>query len=282
MREFTEEQLAAFEDLQGHVKNMLHAQCADVSLAGDITQETFIAASRALDSYDPALGDFGAWLMGIARKISGTMMRKEASERNKVKLAFAEAAVGTSGFAVHEHLPEPEEEVFAIAPMERMAKVLGVLRVCVGEDYIFERSMVLMRDCEGSFARAAARCGVAERALRQSHRQLSELAYVIDRALHLHYEREEDKVGTPATLREVLGCFPTLSEKTDKTWMKTVPFAIVSSGGWTLPRGELVKEVAEATGYSVVTARHLVAQCERLFSVAKLVIESGAAIAEEV
>jgi RNA polymerase sigma factor (sigma-70 family) len=38
-------------------------------LAADLTAETFAAALKSVERYDPELGDAGAWLFGIARNV---------------------------------------------------------------------------------------------------------------------------------------------------------------------------------------------------------------------
>lgn len=57
---------------------MIHALCtrwADADAADDLTQQVFVAAWRSRDTYDPARGAPGAWLVGIARNVTNRSFR---------------------------------------------------------------------------------------------------------------------------------------------------------------------------------------------------------------
>ena len=54
-------------DYRRMLLNYLKGLVGDAHLAEDLTQETFLAAHRAIGKFDAGAGSFGAWLRGIAR-----------------------------------------------------------------------------------------------------------------------------------------------------------------------------------------------------------------------
>lgn len=275
----SQEQLQEFIRLPDRVRAELRKWGADTSLAEDIVQETYLAVHSKIDSYDSGRSSFATWIMAIALNQAKTMLGQRAREYKRVQRAFEAAAVNDDVYGVEINQVELAHKT--LENIERLSSVLNIVRACMSEDYLFERSMLLMREYDGNVELAAAQCGVKPSWLRQSHQQIIEMAVVVDGALKIHERRHEEGDTSAVTLRQILDCFPKVSDKAEKTWMKTVPRAIITSGGWTLPRAELIESVATHTGYSPVTARHLVAQCEKLFSVARAVIEQGTALAEE-
>lgn len=49
---------------------------ASAELAADLTAETFARVLEGRDRFDPALGDVGAWLFGIARNLLATSLKR--------------------------------------------------------------------------------------------------------------------------------------------------------------------------------------------------------------
>lgn len=56
-------------------------------LAEEATQETFVAAWRASDGFDPARGSLGGWLMGIARHKAADALRSRQRAAARVERA---------------------------------------------------------------------------------------------------------------------------------------------------------------------------------------------------
>ncbi len=65
---------------------------ADSNTVGDIVQETFLAAARALDQFDPDRGTAWAWLAGIAHRQIALHWRRAGRERIDPKGAPVEEA----------------------------------------------------------------------------------------------------------------------------------------------------------------------------------------------
>jgi RNA polymerase sigma-70 factor (ECF subfamily) len=70
----------ALRDVYGRYGTLVHSFCrrsVGTEAAADATQETFVTAWRRRDSFDPARGSLGGWLMGIARFKALDVLRKE-------------------------------------------------------------------------------------------------------------------------------------------------------------------------------------------------------------
>ena len=118
----------AFGDLVRHFERAVHAVV--VSCLGDnpdtpdVVQETFLAAYRALSKLrEPA--KFGAWLYGIASRLSKNLLRRS---KRKV-LSFAEMAGEDRGepSVADSDSPEPHEQVGKREASGRLASAFAVL-----------------------------------------------------------------------------------------------------------------------------------------------------------
>lgn len=241
----------------------------------DVMQDVFLIANKKLDKFDAERGSFRAWLMGIAynrlrQKVDDTSVDLRAMETLK-------------GQAQHQHLlnndPYGESmETGVIMRVDfalRLSEVMSLVAV-VEDPTLFARSMALLRTYDGNVQKASEAMGISAAALRDSHRQVLDMAKAIDNALKLHHERAEQADKSPLTVRELLSCFPDPDEsEQDRQWLRRVPLAVFRAGGWNMPQRELVLEVSRQTGYSVVTSRHAVARCFRLFMVVRTVAETG-------
>lgn len=68
----------ALEDAYRRWGGMIHAlttRWADADAADDLTQQVFVAAWQGRANHDPARGDLGAWLVGIARNLTNRSFR---------------------------------------------------------------------------------------------------------------------------------------------------------------------------------------------------------------
>jgi RNA polymerase sigma-70 factor (ECF subfamily) len=69
-------------------------RAAGADVADEVTQDVFLAAWRAVDSYDPARGSLGGWLVGIARfKAIDAMRRNRRASDRADRLAALPPAV---------------------------------------------------------------------------------------------------------------------------------------------------------------------------------------------
>ena len=158
----------------------------------DVLQKTWIAANASLGSFDPEKGAFAHWIKGVARKQALRHMSGEAYRSKAVGAAEAAAAsdavtpydvTGTDpGLLVMEQLDA----------IRRVSQVMVVLRQVVGEvPVLLERSMHLVLDYDGDVPAAARGLEVRQEALRDSHRNILDLAQVIDKALSEHWARAQ-------------------------------------------------------------------------------------------
>lgn len=73
--------IIAYEgEVQGVTANLLGNRDA----TRELIQETFVRAFQHLDRFDPARGDFGVWLRGIARHVVQDELRQRAKERARL------------------------------------------------------------------------------------------------------------------------------------------------------------------------------------------------------
>lgn len=244
----------------------------------DVLQKTWIAANASLGSFDPEKGAFAHWIKGVARKQALRHMSGEAYRSKAVGAAEAAAAsdavtpydvTGTDpGLLVMEQLDA----------IRRVSQVMVVLRQVVGEvPVLLERSMHLVLDYDGDVPAAARGLEVRQEALRDSHRNILDLAQVIDKALSEHWARaNEGRAQAPVTTRDLLGCLPA-ADAEHRQWITAMVKAVMACGGFECVTATAL---AEATGWSVTYCRHGLARTQRLLSVALSVIRTGTVAAD--
>lgn len=78
------------------VRSFIHARVQNAADAEDLAQETFIAAFRGLDRFDPGLS-FEAWIIGIARhRVLGHF--RSTDRRHRANQKFREECLATLEF----------------------------------------------------------------------------------------------------------------------------------------------------------------------------------------
>lgn len=274
--QWTRDRLAAWEKTRDSIARHLGPRHRDS--IDDVHQEVFLAATTSMHSFDSTLGNFNQWISGVANKQAANFLKKTYRNYLLAEEAASVAQVPNS----YMHTTEADHADEVIAQLDTLVRVSRVLKIIEGtfDERLYLRSIALIRDFDGDYAVAARRLGVEVAALRESHRQMMELAQVIDRALEGHYLRAKAGLaGEVVTVREILGCFPDPDAgEIERTWMRAVPLAVMSAGAFAVERAELVAKVSQLTGYSLVSARHVIARCERLCIVARAVLESGEAL----
>lgn len=240
--------------------------------AEDVAQEAFITATRRLPSYDASKGNFQGWLMGIAKNLilqqSGGISAKEAPIGS-----FMPDEVHQSYHPVTEDIGV--EVTDKIVGAGRLAKIMEIIYAVSDSREMVDRSMVLIRECDGDVKEAAIRLGVSPAALRHSHRQFQDLAALVDKALGVHWERRaQGRDLEPVSVRELLECFPE-SDDAERAWLRTIPIAVLQAGGWAVDKQILIAQVGELTGYSPNTCRILVNRCQHFYMIARSLVESG-------
>ncbi|MFW0168754.1 RNA polymerase sigma factor [Rothia sp. P4278] len=240
--------------------------------AEDVAQEAFITATRRLPSYDASKGNFQGWLMGIAKNLilqqSGGVSTKEAPIGS-----FMHDEVHQSYHPVTEDIGVQVTD--KIVGAGRLAKIMEVIYAVSDSHEMVDRSMVLIRECDGDVKEAATRLGISPATLRHSHRQFQDLAALVDKALDVHWERRtQGRELEPVNVRELLECFPE-SDDAERAWLRTLPIAVLQAGGWAVDKQVLIAQVGEMTGYSPNTCRILINRCQQFYMIARSLVESG-------
>lgn len=270
---WSEEMTEAWKATRGLIVHTL-AGGGCVQDVDDVLQKTWIAANSSLASFDAEKGTFAHWIKGVARKQALRHMTGEAYRSKATSAAEAAAAsdavtpydvIGTDpGLLVMEQLDA----------IRRVSQVMVVLRQVVGDvPVLLERSMHLVLECDGDVPRAARALDVRQEALRDSHRNILDLAQVIDKALTGHWARSNaGRADAPVTTRDLLECLPA-DDAEHRQWITAMVKAVMACGGFECVTATAL---AEATGWSVTYCRHGLARTQRLLSVALSVIRTGA------
>ncbi|MGX6397262.1 sigma factor [Rothia kristinae] len=239
----------------------------------DVMQKTWIAANASLERFDPELGTFEAWMRGI-----GHFQAKKhlAAESGKARINDAVAMAAASGALTPFDVvgADPGEQVMSqLDAIRRISRVLVILRQVVGDvPVLLERSMHLVLTCDGDASVAARRLGVRVEALRDSHRNILDLAQVIDKALDRHWARVNEGIKGGVQFWEVRECLPGAEGGPTRRWVTALGDAVAMCGGL----GRVTPAVlAERTGWSETTCRHGLARTLRLMSVATPLIRDG-------
>jgi RNA polymerase sigma-70 factor (ECF subfamily) len=92
-----------YRDASALVYTLAVRALGDVHEAEDVTQQTFVSAWRARDTFDPARGDVRGWVVGIAkRRIADALDKRRRDSRN----LEAVRAVTDHGPAIDRNLDE--------------------------------------------------------------------------------------------------------------------------------------------------------------------------------
>lgn len=274
---WSEEMTQAWKATRGLIVHTL-AGGGCVQDVDDVLQKTWLAANSSLSSFDPEKGTFAHWIKGVARKQALRHMAGEA-HRSKATSA-AESAAASDAVTPYDVIgADPGLLVMEqLDAIRRVSQVMVVLRQVVGDvPVLLERSMHLVLDCDGDVPAAARSLDVRQEALRDSHRNILDLAQVIDKALHAHWmRRSEGRTQEPVTARDLLGCLPA-ADAEHRQWITAMVKAVVACGGFECVTATAL---AEATGWSVTYCRHGLARTQRLLSVALSVIRTGTVAAD--
>lgn len=239
--------------------------------AEDLAQNVFLTATQRMDTFDPAKGTFQGWLMGIAQNHIHRKARGAQVWETLVGAFQVDDEYGVE--PTHEDISIAVTEKIFVA--ERMSKVLELVYQISDARYMVDRSLVLVRECDGDISKAARRLGLAPHALRYSHRKVQELVQLVDNSLNVHWSRRASgREGEPLSVRELLSCFPEPSEA-ENQWLRTIPVAVIRCGGWNVDQESLYSGVMELTGYSANTCRILVNRCRWYYHVARTIAEYG-------
>ena len=110
----------------------------DDAITEELTQETFLSAFLALNSFKPD-GDFAAWLFTIARNAARSYLRSAQNRQDDRPVPVLDEGGGDGRFGA---APSPEEEAMAHQLFERIdAEVAALPDV--------QRRALLMREVDG-------------------------------------------------------------------------------------------------------------------------------------
>ena len=146
----------AFGQLYDHYVDSIHRylyfRLSSVSLADDLTSETFFRALRAIGSFRWQGKDFGAWLTTIARNLVTDHYKSSRSRLEVVADELPEQAADTTG---------PEEGAVAALTSEVLVRALHQLAP-------EQQDCLVMRFCQGlTIAEAATALDRSEGAVKQ-------------------------------------------------------------------------------------------------------------------
>ncbi|RUQ20908.1 RNA polymerase sigma factor [Kocuria sp. HSID16901] len=270
VKTWSPEMIRAWENTRPIVLNRL-SRAQRTREVEDVMNEVWIAAAEGLDSFDEQRGSFQGWINGIAVRQSLRMVRSEARRGNTTEAIAQAASSGVS--TVYDVVAEDFGDAVAgeVSDWAHVSEVLRMVRAAVSQRRLFDRSMRLILECDGDVGEAARRFGIAAPALRDSHRNVLDLARVIQRALSSYWRRREERVDRAVSFRDLLNCLPAESEES-RAWIGTIARAVASRGGF----GNVsAADVAQMTGMAEVTARHCLARTSWLLMIARTVLENG-------
>lgn len=161
----------AFGQLYDHyvtgIYRFIYYRVNSVSLAEDLTSDTFARALRSIRSYTWQGKDFGAWLTTIARNLIIDHHKSSRARLEMVTETIPDKPTGTGG---------PEADVLATLTNESLMKAVNALP----DD---QRDCILMRFIQGlSITETAAAIGKTEGAVKQLQlRAVRNLAKTVER-----------------------------------------------------------------------------------------------------
>lgn len=263
---WTGEMLAALDATRPIIASVL-SPAGRVDEVGDVLSETWIAAEKSLPAFDPERGPFGAWIATIARRQALRLIRRDvAAARLQESVEHVAASGITTVFDVA-HEGFADELVERLADWEQTVRILSITRAVMVHPELVDRTLTLLIAHHGCVETAAAALGVKAAAFRETHRRVVDVVHVVEKALEGYESRcRLGLAGQPVTLGELLRLLP-------GRWEGQAGLLQLIA---TVPLGQLSPtHVAQATGWSVSTARQRLAQTRDLLQVGLVVIESG-------
>lgn len=269
--QWTEAMLEDYSGVKRYIAHKMSTLGRNSHDAEDLAHELFIVATTRLDTFDEHKGNFQGWLMGIARNLI----------RQGSRSAGKETLVGSfQADEIHPDYHPVSEDIGTavtnqVVDADRLSKIMRTVYLVSENPEIVDRSIVLIRECDGDIKKAAGRLDITCATLRHSYRTFQDMALLVDRSMDVYWERKASgRAGQALNVRELLSCFPD-SDDADREWMRTIPIAIFRCGGWSVDKAVLVQEVGELTGYSPTTCRILINRCQQMYLVARTLAETG-------
>ncbi|GAB3249140.1 sigma factor [Arthrobacter pigmenti] len=230
----------------------------------DVISETAISAIKAATSFDPSLGSVQAWVSTIARRRALDHLRA-AGSRGRLQGRLEDAAHGPDAALSITDEDFSGELIDQLAAAGHARAVLSLTASMVANPESFPRVAKLWMTYQGDVARASAALGISEDAMRDSRREVTRCAHVVDKALTARDS------NTTATVRVLFDCLPTQGAE-DGSWATVLAKAVVRAGGF---HHTTAADMAAVSGYALNTCRQYLAESKWLLQVARTVISGG-------
>lgn len=232
----------------------------------DVLSSAAERALREMGKFDPERGTVRVWVKVIAHSRAKDHLARLSRER-RLQTAVEQDAQSASTSVYSPSYADPTEEAVDRLTGQQHARMVAHLvpRFC-SNPLSWSRVQALLQECDGDVRRAAWLLGIGEDAVKDSRREVSRIAIVIDRALR------SQRTGAPVSMDVLLGCLPTATED-DRHWSRIITQAVCEvPGGFDQVT---VAYLVRRTSFSENTARQYLAETRRLLRVAYTVMQSG-------
>lgn len=238
----------------------------------DVVQNTWIAADRVLDRFDPSR-PFKPWICTVAKRQAMVLLRSSMAGRRLTNRVIHEASCGQR--TVFDVIDQDVADVLLaeISEWEWLETILRIVHAVIETPEMFTRTIDLVTKFDGNVAAGAVGMGIQASTLRDSQRKVLDLARVVDRALRLREDRELDgRTDQKVSTGDLMRCLPD-PDREDRAWLAAVTDHAASTvGGF---GAVTVDSLCAATGWRHNSARQRLAHTRHLLLVALTVIEKG-------
>lgn len=241
--------------------------------AEDVHQNTWLAAHQSLDHYNPATGEFGPWIRGIAAMQVRLHAREKYSRASRQERFSHEAHIGISSTLALIEEDIAEGIIEEAGQYTRLQHVLSILASVIETQEHLTRTLNIILAFDGHISAASKALQVPARTLRENQTNTVRLAQVINRALDAHEARGGHHV--PVTVEDLLECLPGHQHNAPAAFGALV--SMIASGS--AVDVEAMMSLADGLGLSEHSSKVYCAQMLKLLAVAKEVIEVGLELA---
>lgn len=268
--QITDEQvMAAISDVRPMVKATMDrwGLSADTD---DVMQELWIGVNHSLSrgGYDPAKGEFGAWVRVIARHKITDHQKRYYRSKNIDQAATTDYA---STLGRERHLGD-DAGLDRIVNHDRLREVIRLTWQASRNPEACQRAFAVILDFGDRVSTAAEHLGVKDEILRSARRETQRLMWVIARALQAH------RAGEPVSTWTLLNCLPDLTAEEiteahgNGEFLRIMVMAIRRAGGFA---NVTTRDLEEITAWSHNTCRQYASTVRHLLSVAYTLLIHG-------
>lgn len=261
----------AVAEIMPPVTSVIRSMLTGPELSGDvddIAQETIISAVAAAHRWDPDRGPLVAWVTQIGKCRAIDHLRRVQRRRES-------AVVLTGQAGEDETMPviDVAEDSFEDRLLERVdawcvvESVLGQVKIVMRNDETMRRALMVLVECDGDVAEAAARLCVSPAVAREARRQVVRMAIVVHRAQQLHQQKVAE-----VSIEAADGCLPDVSG----AWTRVVLDAVSKHGSL---RTFTPKHLMASSGWCLATSRQRLEAVSWLLSVINTIALEGEIVA---